>query len=242
VELAGRVALVTGAGRRLGAAIAVGLARAGCDIAVHHHASAAGAEETLRAARAAGRRAERFPGDLRDSGVAKALPDRVVETFGRLDIVINSAAVIARADFTDITPEAWHDTIALNLSAAFFVSQGAAPHLVARHGKIVNLADVAAFEVWPSYLPLNISKAAVVMLTHGLARLLAPDVTVNAVAPGAILPPDDWPESARAHLIDTTPLKRLGDPDDIVRAVLFLLQSDYITGVVLPVDGGRLIR
>ncbi len=242
MELAGRVALVTGAGRRLGAAIAVGLARAGCDIAVHHHASAAGAEETLRAARAAGRRAERFPGDLREAGVAKALPDRVVQTFGRLDILINSAALIARADFADITSEAWHDTMALNLSAAFFVSQGAAPHLRARHGKIVNLADVAAFEVWPSYLPLNVSKAAVVMLTQALARVLAPDVMVNAVAPGAILPPDDWPDSARAHLVDTTPLKRLGHPDDIVQAVLFLLQSDYVTGVVLPVDGGRLIR
>ncbi len=242
MELTGRVALVTGAGRRLGAAIAVGLARAGCDIAVHHHASAAGAEETLRAVRDAGRRGERFPGDLREAGVAKALPDRVVETFGRLDIVINSAAVIARADFADITPEAWHETMALNLSAAFFVSQGAAPHLRARRGKIVNLADVAAFEVWPAYLPLNISKAAVVMLTQGLARVLAPDITVNAVAPGAILPPDDWPDSARAHLIDTTPLRRLGRPDDIVQAVRFLLESDYVTGVVLPVDGGRLIR
>ncbi len=242
MELAGRVALVTGAGRRLGAAIAIGLARAGCDLAVHHHASAAGADETLRAARAVGRRAERFPGDLRDAGIAKGLPDRVVQTFGRLDILINSAAVIARADFADITPEAWYDTLALNLSAAFFVSQGAAPHLKARRGKIVNLADVAAFEVWPSYLPLNVSKAAVVMLTQGLARVLAPDVAVNAVAPGAILPPDDWPDSARAHLVDTTPLKRLGHPDDIVQAVLFLLQSDYVTGVVLPVDGGRLIR
>ena len=242
MELGGRVALVTGAGRRLGAAIAVGLARAGCDVAVHHHASAAGADETLRVARAAGRRAERFPGDLRDAAVAKALPDQVVQSFGRLDILVNSAAVIARAEFADISPEVWHDTLALNLSAAFFVSQGAAPHLTARRGKIVNVADVAAFEVWPSYLPLNISKAALVMLTHGLARVLAPEVTVNAVAPGAILPPDDWPDSARAHLIETTPLQRLGRPDDIVQAVLFLLQSDYVTGVVLPVDGGRLIR
>ena len=242
MELGGRVALVTGGGRRLGAAIAVGLARAGCDVAVHHHASAAGAEETLRAARAAGRRAEPFPGDLRDAAAAKALPDRVVQAFGRLDILVNSAAVIARADFADISPTVWHDTLALNLSAAFFVSQGAAPHLAKRGGKIVNVADVAAFEVWPSYLPLNISKAALVMLTHGLARVLAPEVTVNAVAPGAILPPDDWPESARAHLVETTPLKRLGAPEDIVQAVLFLLRSDYVTGVVLPVDGGRLIR
>jgi pteridine reductase len=242
VELAGRVALVTGAGRRLGAAIAVGLARAGCDVAVHHHASVAGAEQTLGAARAAGRRAERFPGDLRDAGVARALPERVVQTFGRLDIVVNSAAMIARADFADITVEAWHESLALNLSAAFFVSQSAAPHLRARHGKIVNIADLAGFEVWPAYLPLNVSKAAVVMLTHGLARVLAPDITVNAVAPGAILPPDDWPASAREHLVATTPLRRLGEPDDIVRSVVFLLQNDYLTGVVLPVDGGRLIR
>lgn len=242
MDLAGRVALVTGAGRRLGAAIAVGLARAGCDVAVHHHASIEGAERTLQDIRAAGRRGERFAGDLRDAAVAKALPERVVETFGRLDVVVNSAAVLARAELADITPAAWRDALDLNLSATFFVSQGAAPHLRARRGKIVNLADLAAFEVWPAYLPLNVSKAAVVMLTQGLARVLAPEVTVNAVAPGAILPPDDWPESAREHLAATTPLKRLGTPDDIVAAVLFLLHSDYITGVVLPVDGGRLVR
>lgn len=242
MELAGRVALVTGAGRRLGAAIAIGLARAGCDVAVHHHASAEGAETTLRAVRDAGRRAERFPGDLRDPQVARGLPDRVAEAFGRLDVLINSAAVIARADFEAITAAAWHDTLALNLSAAFFVSQGAAPHLRSRRGKIVNLADVAAFEVWPSYLPLNISKAGMVMLTHGLARVLAPEVTVNAVAPGAILPPGDWPVSAREHLVATTPLKRPGAPDDVVAAVLYFLANDYVTGVVLPVDGGRLVR
>jgi NAD(P)-dependent dehydrogenase (short-subunit alcohol dehydrogenase family) len=242
VELDGRVALVTGAGRRLGAAIAVGLARAGCDIAVHHHASADGAEATLRAVRAVGRRAERFPGDLRDPSVARALPDRVVEAFGRLDVLVNSAAMIVRAELEAITPEAWHDTLALNLTAPVFVSQGAAPHLKSRHGKIVNLADLAAFEVWPAYLPLNISKAGVVMLTHGLARVLAPEVTVNAVAPGAILPPDDWPESAREHLAATTPLKRLGASDDVVAAVLYFLHNDYVTGVVLPVDGGRLVR
>ncbi len=242
MDLAGRVALVTGAGRRLGAAIAIGLARAGCDIAVHHNASVDGAEATLGATRAAGRRAERFPGDLRDAAVARALPDRVVQTFGRLDIVINSAAVIAHAEFEGISAAEWHDTLALNLSAAFFVSQGAAPHLRSRRGKIVNIADLAAFEVWPAYLPLNISKAGVVMLTHGLARVLAPEVTVNAIAPGAILPPEDWPASAREHLVATTPLKRLGAPEDVVAAVRYLLENDYVTGVVLPVDGGRLIR
>jgi NAD(P)-dependent dehydrogenase (short-subunit alcohol dehydrogenase family) len=130
----------------------------------------------------------------------------------------------------------------LNLSAAFFTAQGAAPHLRRTRGKIVNLADLAAFEVWPSYLPLNVTKAGVVMLTQALARVLAPEVTVNAVAPGAVFPPDDWPAEARARLAATTPLRRLGSPDDVVRAVLFLLENDYVTGVVLPVDGGRLVR
>ena len=242
MELTGRVALVTGAGRRLGAAIATGLARAGCDVAVHHHTSGDGAEATLWAVREAGRRGERFAADLRDPAAARTLPGRVVESFGRLDVLINSAAVMVRREFDAITPEDWHDALALNLSAALFTAQGAAPHLRRVRGKIVNLADVAAFEVWPAYLPLNVSKAGVVMLTQGLARVLAPDVTVNAVAPGAVLPPDDWPAEARDHLAATTPLRRLGMPADVVRAVLFLLESDYVTGIVVPVDGGRLLR
>ena len=149
---------------------------------------------------------------------------------------------MVRREFAAITPDDWNDALALNLSAALFTAQGAAPHLRRVRGKIVNLADVAAFEVWPAYLPLNVSKAGVVMLTHGLARVLAPEVTVNAVAPGAVLPPDDWPAEARDHLVATTPLRRLGSPEDVVRAVLFLLDNDYVTGVVLPVDGGRLVR
>jgi len=242
MELTGRVALVTGAGRRLGAAIAAGLARAGCDVAVHHHASADGAEETLRSVRDAGRRGERFAADLRDPTAARELPGRVVEMFGRLDVLVNSAAVMLRREFESITPRDWNDTLALNLSAALFTAQGAAPHLRRTHGKIVNLADLAAYEVWPDYLPLNVSKAGVVMLTQGLARVLAPEVTVNAIAPGAVLPPDDWPAAARDHLAATTPLRRLGTPADLMQALLFLLASDYVTGIVVPVDGGRLVR
>lgn len=242
MDLAGRVALVTGAGRRLGQAIAVALGKAGCAVAVHYHGSAEGAEATARAVRESGRAARVFSADLRDGAAARALPDQVAQVFGRLDVLINSAAVMERRAFADITPADWHDALSLNLSAAFFTSQGAAPHLRGTRGKIVNLADLAAFEVWPSYLPLNVSKAGVVMLTHGLARVLAPEITVNAVAPGAVLPPDDWPAEARERLIATTPLRRLGAPDDVVRAVLFLLENDYITGVILPVDGGRLIR
>jgi NAD(P)-dependent dehydrogenase (short-subunit alcohol dehydrogenase family) len=211
-------------------------------VAVHYHTSAAGAEATARAVRDAGRRAELLPGDLLDPVVARALPDHAAKLFGRLDVLVNSAALMVRREFDAVTPEDWNDALSLNLTAAFFTSQGAAPHLRKTRGKIVNLADLAGFEVWPGYLPLNVSKAGMVMLTKGLARVLAPEIAVNAVAPGAVLPPDDWPAEARAHLADTTPLKRLGAPEDVVRAVLFLLDHDYITGVVLPVDGGRLIR
>jgi pteridine reductase len=242
VDLAGRVALVTGAGHRLGRAIALGVARAGCDVAVHYHRADAAVQETLRGVRAAGRRAEPFAADLREPAAARALPGRVLETYGQLDVVVNSAGVMARRALPDITPDDWNDALAVNLSAAFYIAQTAAPVLRAAHGKIVNIADVAAYEVWPSYLALNVSKAALVMLTHGLARVLAPEVTVNAVAPGAVLPPDDWPAEARAHLAATTPLGRLGSPEDVVRAVLFFLEHDYVTGTVLPVDGGRLVR
>lgn len=242
MDLAGRVALVTGGGRRLGQAIAIGLAHAGCDVAVHYHGSVDGAAATVRAAREAGRRAESLAADLRDPTAARNLPDRAVHAFGRLDILINSAAVMERREFDAITVAEWNDTVALNLSAVWFTAQAAAPHLRKTCGKIVNLADVAAFEVWPAYLPLNVTKSGVVMLTRGLARVLAPEVTVNAVAPGAVLPPEDWPAEARAHLMATTPLQRLGAPDDVVRAVRFLLENDYITGAVLPVDGGRLTR
>ncbi len=242
MDLHGRVALVTGAGKRLGRAIAVGLGEAGCDVAVHYHGSADGAEGTARSIREAGRQARVFKADLRDGAAARGLADQVADAFGHLDVVINSAALMVQREFASLTAAEWNDALSLNLSAAFFVSQGAAPHLRKTRGKIVNLADLAAFEVWPSYLPLNVSKAGVVMLTHGLARILAPEITVNAVAPGAVLPPDDWPAEARERLAATTPLRRLGAPEDVVRAVVFLLESDYVTGVVLPVDGGRLVR
>ncbi len=243
MELAGRRALVTGAGRRVGQAIAVGLAQAGCDVAVHYHGSAPGAEATAQAVRRAGRRAEVLRGDLRDAGVARGLAERAAHALGGLDVLINSAGVMVHQPVEAVTPESWDETFDLNLRAYFFVAQGAIPHLRRTKGRIVNLADVAGFEVWPGYVPHCVSKAGVVMLTKGLARALAPDIAVNAVAPGAVLVPEAWDEAARAHLATTTPLQRLGDPEDVVRAVRYLLEGgDYVTGATLVVDGGRLIR
>lgn len=243
MKLAGTAALVTGAGRRVGQAIAVGLAGAGCDIAVHYNASAKGARETAAAVRDLGRRAELIQGDLADAQAARGLADQVVATFNRLDVLVNSAAIMVRQPIETITPESWDATLDLNLRAAFFVSQGAIPHLRKARGKIVNLADVGGIEPWAAYLPHCVSKAGVVMLTQTLARALAPDVAVNAVAPGPVLLPDEWDEATRERIRSTTPLQRLGEPADVVAAVKFLLaDTDFVTGTVLIVDGGRLIR
>jgi NAD(P)-dependent dehydrogenase (short-subunit alcohol dehydrogenase family) len=244
MRLAGAAALVTGAGRRLGQAIAIGLAHAGCDVAIHHHRSQDGAAETARRVTAAGRRAALVPADLSDPEAARALAPRAAELLGgRLDVLVHAAAIMARQPVEEITPASWDATMHLNLRAAFFVAQGAIPALRAARGKIVFLADVAAFEPWVNYVPHCVSKAGVVMLTKGLAKALAPDVAVNAVAPGPVLLPEDWDQETRVHFARTTPLQRLGHPDDVVAAVRFLLEgSDFVTGSVTVVDGGRLIR
>jgi pteridine reductase len=243
VNLEGRVALVTGAGRRLGRALAAALADRGLALALHYHASAEGAESLRDEIKAAGGRADCFPADLTDASAARELPDRVARRFGRLDVLVNSAAVMHRLRFEETTPEQWDQVFDLNLRAVFFCSQGAAPALRLSRGKVVNLADVGGLEPWPGYAAHSISKAGVVMLTKVLALSLAPDVTVNAVAPGAVLVPDDYDEGARSYLARTTPLGRLGAPADAVGAVLYLLeQGDYVTGTTLVVDGGRSIR
>ena len=243
MRLEGAGALVTGAGRRVGQAIAIGLARAGCDVAVHYHGSASGAEQTARAIRGAGRRAELLQADLNDPHAARGLADQAARVLKRLDVLVNSAAIMVRQPVEEVTPESWDATLDLNLRATFFVSQGAIPHLRRAKGKIVNIADLAGLEPWPAYVPHCVSKAGVVMLTKALARALAPDIAVNAVAPGAVLLPEDWDDQSREHIRETTPLNRLGTPADVVAAVRFLLaDTDFATGTVLVVDGGRLIR
>ncbi|HUL48801.1 MAG TPA: SDR family oxidoreductase [Gemmatimonadales bacterium] len=243
MQLSGKRALVTGGARRVGRALAVGLARAGCDVAVHYHGSSGEAEQTARAIAEQGRRAELVRADLRDPRAAQALAGTAARALGGLEIVVNSAAIMTQQRVEAVTPESWDETLDLNLRAVFFVSQGAIAHLRPARGRIINIADVAAFEPWPQYVPHCVSKAGVVMLTKGLARALAPEITVNAVAPGAVLVPETWSKEAREHLVETTPLKRLGSPEDIVRAVCYLLEGgDYVTGSTLVVDGGRLLR
>jgi pteridine reductase len=243
MELSGRVALVTGAGRRLGRAIAAALASRGMTLALHHHVSGEGAQALRDEIRVAGGRADCFAADLTDADAARALAGRVVETFGGLDVLVNSAAVMHRLSFEETTPAQWDEILGLNLRGMFFCAQGAAAPLRRARGKVVNLADLAGLEPWAAYAAHSVSKAGVVMLTKVLALSLAPDVTVNAVAPGAVLVPEAYDESARSWLARSTPLGRLGTPADAVSAVLYLLEAgDYVTGTTLVVDGGRHIR
>ena len=236
-----RVALVTGAGRRVGQALALALAGRHCDLAVHYNGSAEGARATADAARRAGVRAELFGEDLTQPEAPARLVEAVVAAFGRLDVVVNSAAVMLRMPLGEITPDQWDFVMNLNLRAPFFVAQAAARHLP-DGGVIINIADLAAYEIWPAYLPHGASKAALVHLTRGLARVLAPRVRVNAVAPGTVLLPEGGDPASAELLRETTPLRRWGTPDDVAQAMLYLLDAEYVTGETIVVDGGRRVR
>jgi pteridine reductase len=242
MELRGRNALVTGAGHRVGRAIALALAGRGMRVAIHYNSADKGARETLEQVRAAGGDGDVFPGDLTRGDAGDALVSAVREKFRTLDVLVNSAAVMVRTPFGETTAKQWDDIMALNLRAPFLLTQAAAPMLRASHGVVVNIADLAAFETWPAYVPHGISKSGVVHLTRSLARLLAPEVRVAAIAPGAVLLPENWDADSAEHLKETTPLHRMGSPEDVTRTVLFILDSDYLTGETIVVDGGRNVR
>jgi pteridine reductase len=233
--------LVTGAGRRLGRAIAVALGSRGMRVAVHYHGAEQGSLETASEIRESGGEAFTLRADLRDVGAPKRLVTEAVERLGTLDVLVNSAAVMIRTPLEDVTEAAWDEIFALNLRAPFFCSQAAAAFMK-EGGVIINIADLAAFEAWPGYIPHGASKAGVVHITRALAKRLAPRVRVNAVAPGAVLLPDDWSAADAERLVRTTPLERLGSPEDVTKAVLYLIDARYVTGQTIIVDGGRNVR
>lgn len=238
----GRVALVTGAGRRVGRALAIALGARGMHVVVHYHASSNGADETAQLVIRAGGSADVLRADLSKVAEAERLIDEVVKARGSLDVLVNSAAMMLRTPVGETTPADWDAMFALNVRAPYFLCQRAAPALRTARGSIINIADLAAFETWPAYVPHGMSKAALVQMTRGLARVLAPEVRVNAIAPGAVLLPEGWSEADADHLRETTPLGRLGSPEDVVGAMLYLLDAGYVTGEVVTVDGGRRLR
>jgi pteridine reductase len=237
--LAGRVALVTGAGQRVGRAIALALGEDGAHVAVHYHGSEGAARATVKAIESAGGAASVFRADLRDAGAASSLAGDVVRACGRLDVLVNSAATMMRTPLDTVTPAQWDDVFALNLRAPFFLSLAAARAMGERGGVIVNISDHMGFESWPAFVPHGVSKAAVSAMTRALAAALAPRVRVNAVAPGAVLAPEGWPAAAQEQYEKETPLARIGTPDDAIVAIRYLIGATYVTGVTLFVDGGR---
>jgi pteridine reductase len=241
-DLVGRVALVTGAGRRVGRALALALGARGMHVVVHYHGSVAGAEETARLIAQQGGTASLVRGDLTTVQGAEQVIDEMLAARGALDVLVNSAAVMLRTPVGETTAADWDAMFALNLRAPYFLAQRAAPALRASRGCIVNIADLAAFETWPAYIPHGLTKAGVVQMTHALARVLAPEVRVNAIAPGVVLLPDGWSDADAERLRSTTPLARLGTPDDVAAAMLYLIDAGFVTGEVITVDGGRHIR
>lgn len=243
--LEGKRALVTGGGVRLGRAIAIALAGEGADIAVHHHHSSEGAEETVEAITGLGRKAFALRGDLTSAREAAGVFEELDERFGgKLDVLVNSAGIFEKIAAEQIDDAHWSRMFAVNVESAFRCAKLARPRMIeAGGGSIVNVTDIAADRPWKGYAHYCASKAALVSLTKSLAIEWAPVIRVNAVSPGAVLPPDDTSDEEKRRLISTIPLGRLGDPADIGRTVAFLAGGPpYITGQVIAVDGGRSIR
>ncbi len=243
-SLESKVALVTGAARRVGAAIARRLHAAGASVVLHYRgadADAAQLEKELNAARAGS--ALKVKGDLLAPVAPKALVDAALQRFARLDILVNNASAFYPTAVGQIELGHWEELIGSNLRAPLFLAQAAAPQLALAAGAIVNIADIHAERPLKSYVVYSVAKAGLAALTRSLAIELAPAVRVNAVAPGAIAWPEDgqFDPAERSRVLATTPLRRTGTPGDIAQAVHFLCTAPFVTGQMLAVDGGRSI-
>lgn len=236
-----RVALVTGGAVRVGRSISLALADAGYDLAVHFRGSEAQARELAEHVRGLGRRCALVQGDLMDPAVPETIVASVREALGRLDLLVNNAAGFDSRPLLDVDSEAWDDIMALNARAPHLLVRAAASLLTESSGCVVNIADLSAYQPWTEHPIHAVSKAALAHLTRVQARALAPAVRVNGLAPGAVLPPDDYPPERLETLRVRTPLQRLGTPEDVAKAVVFLANADFITGQVIAVDGGRLL-
>ena len=240
MNLAGRVVLVTGGARRVGRAIALRLARAGCCLAVHYRGSESAAEEVAATCRAAGVAAATFRADFENAAQTRELVPRVLERFGRLDVLINNASAFERMDVDAFDLGAWERTLRVNLTAPMQLVHAAREALRAAGGRVVNLTDVSTLRPWPDHLAYMAAKGALETLTRALARGLAPAVNVVGIAPGVAAWPEEYDEQTRARLLQRVPLGRAGSGADIAAVVHFVLaEGDYLTGAVIPVDGGR---
>lgn len=246
MELNGRVALITG-GKRIGSVVATELARGGADIALVYRQSRTEAEETAAAVRGLGRRALLLQGDLQDPEACERIVDGTVDALGRLDVLVNMASVYRSKSFDELTVADWDASIDVDLRSAWLCARAAAPHMRRlRGGRIINFSDWTARSGRPryiGYLPYYVAKAGVVALTEALALELAPDqILVNAIAPGPIVAPEGASDEEFAAVERVTPLGRWGGEAEIAKAVLALVDTDFVTGETIRVDGGRHLK
>lgn len=239
VSLSGKVALVTGGGLRVGRAISLALAQRGAAVAFTR-LSCEECEATRDEIAACGVQAMALELDVTEPGAPGRIVGQVIEGFGRIDILVNSAAVWLRAPFLEITREAWQQALDVNLTGPFLLGQAVAPYMLAQQGGlIVNITDLSAYQTWKEYAHHSASKAGLVALTRVMAAELAPHVRVNAIAPGTVLLPEGATDAKRAWAEGNSLLKRVGHPEDVARTVLYLVDSDFATGGVYFIDGGR---
>src|SRR5215813_9283748 len=238
MKLNGKVALVTGAGKRLGRVVALRLASEGADVAVHFGKSEEEAGTVVHEIEKLGRRAAAMKAELTSVEEIRGLVQRVAHEFGRIDVLVNSAANFLPSTVISTTEEIWDESLDTNVKGPFFLAQAAAPWLRRANGVVVNFADGGGILGWPGYIAHSISKAGMIMLTKTLAKALAPDVCVNAIAPGTITMPGDPPEWEK-EFVKVAPLKKTGTPEDIAEAVSYLVSAKFMTGHVLLLDGGR---
>jgi NAD(P)-dependent dehydrogenase (short-subunit alcohol dehydrogenase family) len=246
MELSDRVALITG-GKRIGSVVATELARRGADVALVYRSSRTEAEETADAVRGLGRRAAVLQADLSQPDAAERLVDATVAELGRLDILVNMASLYRPRPLDELTVDDWDDQMAVDLRAAWLCARAAVPHMRrVRGGRIVSLSDWVARSGRPryaGYLTYYVAKAGVIALTEALALELAPDqILVNAIAPGPIVSPEDLSDEQFAQVERATPLGRWGGEIEIAKAILALVESDFITGETIRVDGGRHLK
>jgi NAD(P)-dependent dehydrogenase (short-subunit alcohol dehydrogenase family) len=235
--LAGQVALVTGAAKRIGRSIALRLAADGADVVVNYATSKAEAESVVREIEALGRRAAAIQADVSKRAEVQRLFAGVESKFGRLDILVNNAGTFFEAKFEEITDEQWDGIMNENLKSQFLCAQAAAPMMKRLgRGRIINLSSLGGILAWPAYTHYCVSKAGVIMLTRCLARALGPEILVNSVAPGTIQFPGEAPDE---DYIRRAPLHRTGTGDDIAGAVAYLATAEFVTGQIIAVDGGR---
>lgn len=240
MNLQGKIALVTGGAKRVGKAIVRALAARGCKLVVHYHTSQIAAEETVRELLASGHEALALQADITQEEEVDRMIAAALAHFGRIDILVNNAAVFFRTPIETLTVEDWERTIEVNLNGTFMCAHKLGLRMKEwGWGHIINIADVAGQRPWADYIPYSVSKACVITFTQGLAMELAPEVMVNAIVPGPVLFQDDTPPEVQQREIEKTLVKRAGTPEEVAETVAFVAESDYSTGSLFHVDGGR---